>query len=145
MSDFVTRAVRVSYNSAVLDEHFVHEDCLYLILKAPEQPGIIFEEYLSTGDKQNKLLNVEAVRLFVKLPDIEFIIIRLTNDDIYELYISRHDVESHYDIRLGEYRHQYDDGSFTINDRWRNEFLPAYDNEDFRSQFVERYVRTRNN
>ncbi len=98
--------------------------------------------YYDSGDKVNKFLSIEPVRLFYKIQDMNSISM---NIDIkagkYNLNITKAELEKYYGISIDEMREFGDNGNLITGDNWRNQFSNIYDDKDNRAKFVKQFVK----
>lgn len=97
--------------------------------------------YYDTGDKVNKILAIESVRLFYKIPVLKKLDLSLNiNSGNYYLIINKEEIEDFYAIDIEELREFYDTGELRIGDKWRESFINLFDNKDNRMLFFEKFV-----
>lgn len=91
-------------------------------------------DYYESGDKANKILAVESVRIFREVPDLERLKITLPRDGkMQTLDVTRAQVEKYYEIDLSDLA--------ADPSRWRESFIQPYDNKTSRAGFVEQFAK----
>ncbi|MBH3411457.1 hypothetical protein [Pseudomonas putida] len=100
-----------------------------VVLKVPARSP----DYYESGDKANKILAVESVRIFREVPDLERLKITIPRDGKAQtLDVTRAQVEKFYEISLSE---------LAANpSSWRESFIQPHDNKQSRADFVQKFV-----
>lgn len=130
------KIVRQSVSSSFIKKVQVKGQTLEVQLKEASESDPIFATYYSSGDKRNKILAIESIRWLVKLPGIDKVDLTITADgETSNIVMPRSEVESYVGASLAS----YSDGEGSINDKWRNEFLPVHDTKSGRMAIVERF------
>lgn len=90
-------------------------------------------DYYESGDKANKILAVESVRIFREVPDLEQLTVTVPRDGKDQtLVVTRTQIEQYYKISLADLA--ADPSS------WRETFIQPYDNKKSRGDFVKKFV-----
>lgn len=99
--------------------------------KVPER----MPDYFESGDKANKVLAIESVRVFRDVPGLERLKLKVPQGATERvLDVSRADVESYYKVSFSEMN--------SDPNAWRTKFIQNYDNKESRADFVERFATT---
>ena len=99
--------------------------------KAPER----MPDYFESGDKANKVLAIESVRVFRDVPGLERLKLKVPQGATERvLDVSRADVESYYKVSFSEMN--------SDPNVWRTKFIQNYDNKESRADFVDRFATT---
>ena len=137
----VKLAVNASFTRAILHDYDYDGHTLTVRLVDPKVQGAIYETYLTTGDKINKLLACEPVRLFCKIIELRKIEIALATDEkIYALVIHKPEVEQFYSIDIDALRNMNENEVHYMGEKWIQEFIDKIDTKERRQQFIDGYV-----
>jgi hypothetical protein len=131
-------SVNSSFSSSILRSSSFENGKLSIVLGESS----LSKNYLTTGDKINKLLAIESARLFYKTPEINSLdIIIDASPDKYHLSITKAELESYYGINFEGIREHSDTGELTAGDLWKNDFIRIWDNKESRANFVNIFVK----
>lgn len=99
------------------------------MLKIPDRSP----DYYESGDKANKVLAIESVRIFREVPDLDRLTVTVPRDGKAQtLDVTRAQIEQYYKINLSELA-----GNPSA---WREDFIQQYDNENSRAEFVKTFA-----
>lgn len=126
-SEFSDKAERVFPSASSISESGTTGT---VVLQVPER----FPTYYETGDKANKVLAIDSVRIFRDVPVLKRLIVTVPREGkrSQTLDVTRADVEQYYKIDLADLERH--------SSKWRERFIQQYDNKQARAEFVERFV-----
>lgn len=129
-SEFSDKVERI-FSPSVIDSINESGTSGEVAFKVPER----MPDYFESGDKANKVLAIESVRVFRDVPGLERLKLKVPKGaTVQVLDVSREDVESYYKVSLSEIK--------SDPNAWRTKFIQNYDNKESRADFVERFATT---
>ncbi|WDM87562.1 hypothetical protein LG197_23610 [Pseudomonas asiatica] len=127
-SEFSDKVERV-LSSSTIDSVSETGKAGTVVLKVPARSP----DYYESGDKANKVLAIESVRIFREVPDLERLTVTLPREGKAQtLDVTRAQVEQYYKINLSELA-----GNPSA---WREDFIQQYDNQSSRAKFVNTFA-----
>lgn len=127
-SEFSDKVERV-LSSSTIDSVSESGKAGTVVLKIPARAP----DYYESGDKANKILAVESVRILREVPDLDRLKVTVPRDGKSQtLDVTRAQVEAFYKISLSD---------LAANpSSWRESFIQPYDNKQSRADFVKKFV-----
>lgn len=133
----LSTAVTTSFSNSILQDYSLDGSKLTIELREPQGIG----DYYESGDKLNKLLAIEPIRMFYKIPNItEVEIIANLNMGSFHLVVTKSQAESFYSIDIDGMREYFDTGQLMPGDKWRTQFIQRFDEPSTRARFVQRFL-----
>lgn len=127
-SEFSDKLERV-FSSSTIDSLSESDKAGAVVLKAPARNP----DYYESGDKANKILAIESVRLFRDVPHLQHLKVTIPRDGKAQtLSVTRAQVEEYYGISLSELA--------SNPSSWRESFIQQHDNKASRADFVKKFV-----
>ncbi|GED14354.1 hypothetical protein [Aneurinibacillus migulanus] len=97
----------------------------------------LFDDYWGTGDKINKVLMEEPLRLLREFPSLNDVKMTVNyNGKKYHVEVNRKTIEEYFNINLDEI---HNDESL---DKWRTKVVQVYFTKEEREKYVAKFIKT---